>query len=146
MIKIGTGTHQNVEKTIALLSQTIHIESNQSVNFKTQLGQMYGPNTRCKVFFKVSRTPEDNLFNSIDFRKPDLVHPWWCLALNFIFLTWRQTARAIEGIISPSESKGCTSISSLREAVLYQIGCFCYTLCKGGGGGGSDPCVKHFLV
>ena len=87
MIKIGTGTHQNVEKTIALLSQTIHIESNQSVNFKTQLGQMYGPNTRCKVFFKVSRTPEDNLFNSIYFRKPDLVHPWWCLALNFIFLT-----------------------------------------------------------
>ena len=36
-------------------SQTIHIESNQSVAFKTQLGEMYGQNTRCKVFFKVSR-------------------------------------------------------------------------------------------
>ena len=36
------------------LSQTIHIESKQSVAFKTQTGEKYGQNVRCKVFFKVS--------------------------------------------------------------------------------------------
>ena len=41
-----------------LLPQSLHVESNQSVTFKTQLGQMYGQGTSCKIFFKVSRTLE----------------------------------------------------------------------------------------
>ena len=40
-----------------MLPQTIHIESKQSVAFKTQVGERYGQNTRCKVFFKVSWAP-----------------------------------------------------------------------------------------
>ena len=42
-----------------MLSQTIHIESNQSVAFKTQVGETYGQNIRCKVFFKVSWAPTE---------------------------------------------------------------------------------------
>ena len=34
--------------------QTIHVGSNQSVGYRTQLGETYGQNTKCKVFFKVS--------------------------------------------------------------------------------------------
>ena len=35
---------------------------------------------------------------------------------------------------------------TLREAILYQIGCHFYTLCKGGRGGRSNPCVKIYVV
>ena len=35
-------------------------------------------------------------------------------------------------------------LTRIIEAVLYQIGCFFYTLCKGGGG--SNPCVKIYVV
>ena len=33
--------------------QTVHVGSNQSVGFRTQLGDTYGQNTKCKVHFKV---------------------------------------------------------------------------------------------
>ena len=45
-----------LKKTTISLPQSMHIESNQSVTFKTQLGEKYGQNTGCKVVFKVSAT------------------------------------------------------------------------------------------
>ena len=35
--------------------QTIHVGSNQSVGFRTQQGESYGQNTKCRVYFKVRR-------------------------------------------------------------------------------------------
>ena len=65
--------------------QIIHVGSNQSIGFRTQQGEMYGQNTKCKVQFKVSwRKP---LFETLKVMKgcnlrvfgPNFFRPNLCL-------------------------------------------------------------------
>ena len=72
--------------------QIIHVGSNQSIGFRTQQGETYGQNTKCKVHFKVSlRKPffeTLKIIKSCNLRVfgPNFVRPNLCLFYSNRFL------------------------------------------------------------